>query len=170
MKVILYMATTINGYVAKTDDNTDWVSATDWDNFRSLIKQTGIIVMGRRTYEHSGDDFPYKGAINLIMTHNKKLLKESKYVIFTNKTPKEIIQFAKKKKFKELLVIGGGQTNGLFLKEKLLDEIILSVHPIAFGKGIKLFGDTDAEFPLKLLAIKKLKEGIVQLRYKVIKH
>ncbi len=169
MKVILYMAITINGYVAKTDDNTDWVSATDWDNFRYLIKHAGIIVMGRRTYEQSGDDFPYKGVINIIMTHNKKLLKESKDVIFTNKSPKEIIQFAKKKRFKELLVIGRGQTNGLFLKEKLLDEIILSVHPIVFGKGIKLFGDTYVEFQLKLLTIEKLKEDLVQLRYKVIK-
>ncbi|MDQ3098233.1 MAG: dihydrofolate reductase [bacterium] len=84
MKVILYMATSADGYIAGKNDDTSWVSSADWDNFRIMIKNIGVIVMGKRTYEESGEDFPYEGALNIVMTHDQALLKETENVIFTD--------------------------------------------------------------------------------------
>jgi len=170
MTVQLYMATSIDGFVAKSNDDTNWVSNTDWDNFRSFIKEAGVIVMGRKTYEVSGDDFPYENALNVVMTSNKTLLsKQQERVLFTDKKPAEVVKLAKEKGFSKLLIIGGGKLNASFLKAGLIDEIILSVHPLVLGQGIKLFDGKETDVKLKPFSIKQLDEGLIQVRYKVVK-
>ena len=163
------MATSIDGYVATKNDDTSWVSSTDWDNFRNLVKKSRCILMERRTYEESGDDFPYDCELNIVMTSDISLTSRDKRVQFTGKKPRQIIDFVKRKKFDTLLIIGGGKTNGSFIKEQLIDEIIVSVHPIILGNGIKLFEDMEKQVMLELTSQKKLNEGLVQLHYKVKK-
>ena len=169
MKITLYMAISIDGYVAGKNDDTSWVSSTDWDNFRKLVKDSRCVVMGRRTYEESGDDFPYDCELNVVMTTNNSLTSTDKRVLFTDKNPNWIIEFVKRKGFNTLLIIGGGKTNASFLKEQLIDEIIVSVHPIILGEGIKLFEKLKNLVNLELLGNKQLDEGLVQLHYKVKK-
>lgn len=51
MKVTLYMAMTANGYIAKEDDSTDFVSDGEWESFRMMATKVGAIIIGKRTYE-----------------------------------------------------------------------------------------------------------------------
>lgn len=170
MKVILYMAISVDGYIAKKNNNTDWVCDTDWDVFSKMVKDAGCIVMGRKTYEVSGDDFPYDCDLNIVMTRNEDLVsKSSTKVVFTNKRPHEIVELAKEKGFDNLLVIGGGKLNATFLNAKLIDEIYLSVHPKIFGDGIKLFDRGEFDVDLQFLGQKELENGLIQLHYKVNK-
>ena len=53
------------------------------------------------------------------------------------------------------------------MKENLIDEIILDVEPLIFGKGIKLFSEGNFEAKLELLEVRKISDNVVQLRYKV---
>ena len=46
MKIILYMAATVNGYIAKIDDDTDWISAEEWDSYSNIIRKTGAMIIG----------------------------------------------------------------------------------------------------------------------------
>ncbi len=62
MKVILYMATSVNGLITKGKDDSDWVAETDWNEFDSLMRDCGFMVMGRKTYEIFGGDFPCEGS------------------------------------------------------------------------------------------------------------
>jgi len=167
MKVILYMAISIDGFIAKKDENTKWVCDTDWGIFSKMVKDIGCIVMGRRTFEVSGKDFPYDCELNIVATSKKSLKSESKNVIFTNKKPAGIIKLAKDKGFDKVLIIGGGKTNAAFLKDDLIDEIYLSVHPKILGTGIKIFEGGEIDVDLTLLGIKQLKQDLVQLRYKI---
>src|SRR3989344_1852382 len=149
MKTTLWMATTINGYVAGLDDDTDWVK--DLEEFKKRVAEFGIAVMGRRTYDEciKYNTFPYEGALNIVMTHSPNLLKKSsEKVIFTNKNPREVIDLAKEKGFDKVLVIGGGHINGSFLKENLLVEVFLDIHPLIITKGTQLF---ESDFPYKNL-------------------
>lgn len=136
MKVILYMAISINGYITRGKDDSDWVSKEDWKEFDRLKRECGVMVMGKRTYQQFQDDFPQEGALNVVATHDKNLLgKKIENVFFTDKTPREIIDFADKKGFKQLMIIGGMGLNTSFVKENLMDEVWLSVHPILIGEG-----------------------------------
>ncbi len=167
MKVILYIATSINGLITRGKDDSDWVTETDWKQFSQLMKECGIMVMGRRTYEIFGDDFPCAGAINVVMTGNKKLLaqKTPENVIFTDKSPKQVIQMAEKKGFEKLMLIGGMTLNTSFLKENLVNEIWLSIHPLLIGEGLRIMDTFDCFKKLTRLGVKKLDEGLVQIRY-----
>ena len=164
------MATSINGYVTGQDDATDWVK--DTEALYQIIAEKKVCVMGRRTYDECMKfiAFPYKNALNIVMTHDQKLLDQSIHqVIFTSNSPAGVLELAQSKGYQELLVIGGGLVNAQFLSSNLIDEIIIDIHPIIIDSGIKLFEDVFPRSNLELIESKKLTEGIVQNRYIVIK-
>ena len=68
------------------------------------------------------------------------------------------------------MLIGGEKLNTSFFKENLIDEIWLSVHPLVIGEGKFVMDKLKYFEKLKLLGVKKLKEDLVQLRYKVKKY
>jgi dihydrofolate reductase len=167
------MASTPNGIIAKMNDDTSWVSETEWSSYSGMIKKFGNMIIGRRTYEVmlNNDEFN-KSNLNeiktVVVSKNKFQIHNSKF-IFLAKSPKEAIEILKKQGFKTIMVCGGGKLNASFMKEKLIDEIYLDIEPVLFGKGIKLFSEIDFEVKLKLIEIKKLSKNEVQLHYKVLK-
>lgn len=166
------MAISIDGFIATHSDDSSWVSEIDWPNFQIFIKNNDAILMGRKTYEKGIEEnvFPYKGALNVVVTSDKELLcrKANGKVLFINKSPKELIAYLKGKAYKKVGIIGGGRFNGSMLKEKLIDEIYVDVHPLILGSGIKLFENFEGMVKLKLLETKKLKNTLVLLHYQVI--
>lgn len=171
MKVTLIMATTVNGFIAGPLDDTDWVK--NIDALYKKVAEFGVAVMGKRTYDEciKYNAFPYKGALNVVMTHDKDLLtKSSGDVIFTDASPQSVLKLLEQKGFDHALVIGGGHVNGSFVKDNLIDEIILDIHPMIMSKGIHLF---ESDFPYKnveLISSESLHDGIIQVKYKVIKN
>jgi len=168
MKVTLYNAISIDGFIARSDHKTDWVSDTDWEIFTKLVKSKKAIVMGRKTWETSKEDFPYNCELNIVMTRNKKLIAaqtQNDPILFTNLDSKEVIEEVEKRGYSELLIIGGGKLNSSFLKANLIDEIIIDIHPTILGKGVKLFGDQEFDINLKRTKVTQLEEGLVQIVY-----
>src|SRR3989344_8153986 len=168
MKVILYMTTTMNGYIAKENNDTPW-SKKEWERFSKYVRKIENIIIGRKTYEimKKANEFRKIGnPFTIVLTKDK--LKPDKNTIFV-KSPKEAIVLLKKRGFKQALITGGGITNSSFLKENLIDEIIIDIEPQIFGKGIKLFADNNFEKRLKLMKISKLSKDLIQLHYKILK-
>lgn len=66
------------------------------------------------------------------------------------------------------MICGGGETNGLFASEGLIDEVYLDIEPVILSEGTKLFGDYKIKMNLDLLESSKIGSQIVQLHYKVI--
>jgi len=56
----------------------------------------------------------------------------------------------------------------LFLESNLVDNIIISIHPLVFGKGLSMFSPINIEKDLELVDVKKLKQDLIQLRYRVL--
>ncbi|HLL60517.1 MAG TPA: dihydrofolate reductase family protein [Candidatus Nitrosocosmicus sp.] len=170
MKVILYMAITINGLIAKENGDSDWVSEEDTEQFIKKCRETGAVIMGRHTYDILyPNDLPLKQGIHVVLTKNKSLISDKPTVIFTDKTLKDILSMLEEKGYKEACIIGGSQTVSQFVAQGLVDEVYLDVEPLFFGKGIPLIKDADFEYKLKLLELKKLNENTVQLHYKIEK-
>ncbi|MCB9823958.1 dihydrofolate reductase family protein [Candidatus Nomurabacteria bacterium] len=119
--------------------------------------------------QFGSDDFPIEGLFNIVLSSNEDLHKETENLSIRDGTTDEIVDFAKEKGFKNLLIIGGENTNGQFLKAGLIDEIVLSVHPLVIGNGLTLFGKSDFDVSLQLLGTKKIDNELVQLRYKVLR-
>jgi dihydrofolate reductase len=170
MKVILYMAVTANGLIAKEDDDTSFVSEHEWKSFDKMSRKAGNLIVGRNTHECDVSDglFPYPDRLNVIMTSKKLENKWGDQAIFTDKPPKEVLRMLKEKGFKTAFIAGGGKINASFMKENLIDEIYLGVEPVVFGKGIRLFADADFEAKLELIDVKRTGNEIL-LHYRVIK-
>lgn len=168
MKVILYMQITANGFIAKPDDNTDWISSEDWANYNTTVQKTGAVIIGRKTYEliakQTGFDDLEKVKV-VVVSHNdfetviENHLKAS--------TPQQALELLKD--CSEVIVGGGGTLNSSFMKAGLVDGIYLDVEPVIFGKGIPVFAPEDFECELELLETRNITKNSIQLHYGVKK-
>lgn len=168
MNVILYMAISANGMIAKGDDDTSWISQDEWDSYSRAVRQAGCLIVGRRTYTiltKQPEFAELKDVQLMVVTHQDfKTLAPNHFVAHS---PREALE--QLRDFKEVVVAGGGQLNAAFLAENLIDEIFLDVEPIVLGRGIPLFKGQDFERKLKLIGQKKISDNEVQLHYRVQK-
>ena len=162
------MAMTVNGIIAKENDETPWSNPV-WKNYYRIAKSFKAIILGRRTFAIMKDvnEFDKIGNpfVAVVGHENAHVHSNSSFV----KSPQAALQLLKKKKFSKVLLGGGSKVNAAFMKEGLVDEIYLDVEPLLFGKGFRLFTDEAFERKLKLIGIRKLAKDIIELHYKVRK-
>jgi len=168
MKVVIYMAMSVNGYIAKENDETPW-SDEEWSSFSKFVKETKNLVIGKRTYEimKANAEFEKIGNPFTVVVTKTEFAHDSNFAIA--KSPKEALEILKEKNFSKVLIGGGGMLNSSFMKEKLIDEIYLDIEPIIFGKGIKLFSEEDYDVYLELIETKSISSNVLQLHYRVKK-
>lgn len=171
--VILYMAMSVNGMVAREDGKEDFLSDTNWETFAGIVKEHGNLIIGRKTYETVkswGEGFGFDDFVNVekvVISRETSFHPGSGYSVVNS--PKEAVQFLSEKGFETCLVAGGPTTNALFAKEGLLDEIILNIEPALIGKGIPLFAKEDFDFKVELVSVEKRDNGILSLHYRILK-
>lgn len=173
MKTTLYMATSVNGYIADKDGNEDFLSHENWEMLCKLAGETGNIIWGRTTYEAVAkwDKGKYlEDLVNvekIIISSDKSLELNNGYTLASS--PQDALDKISTKKFKTALVSGGSQTNAAFAKLGLLDEIVLNIEPVVIGHGIPLFSADTFELQLELTSSTQNKNGIITLKYVVKK-
>ena len=168
MQITLYMGTTIDGFIAKTNGDSDWVSPIDAENFEKTMMEYGCIIVGRKTFEQfQGDLYPVKGILNIVMTSDESMTSDDPEVMYASQSPDEIVHIIEEKGHDKALLIGGGTTNSVFAKAGLINEVILSIHPLAFGQGIHLFEGAGINMKLTLDSSEVLEDGVIRARYSV---
>ena len=170
MKVILFMAQSINGMIARRNGSEDFLSDANWQTFSSLAKQHQCVIVGRKTYDEVKKwkeyNFDNVKAKKIIVSRDKKSKLTTGYI--SAGSPNDALKKASKLGFKKVLLTGGGTLNSAFMKNKFVDEIIINIEPYVLGRGIKIFSEETFENKLQLVKVTKL-NGIVQLHYKVEK-
>jgi len=165
-KIILFIATSLDGYIASKDGSVDWLFTDSDYGTSAFMKTIDTILMGRKTYEQAvefGLGY-YKGKRIYIFTKSKKL-KAADGVEIVNE---DAVSFTKKlirKKGKNIWLMGGGELASSFQNKNLIDEYSLFVHPIILGKGIPLFSDLNRIKKLKLKSYKRFDSGLVRINY-----
>ncbi|MBI2545242.1 MAG: dihydrofolate reductase family protein [Candidatus Aenigmarchaeota archaeon] len=171
MKVVLFMAQTINGMIARENYEEEFFTDETWDMFVKFSEEIGCFVIGRNTYDiykkKNSEKFSLDkvNAKRIVVSNNPKLKLDARYILANS--PRDALNKANKLGFRKVMVTGGGLVNSSFMKAGLIDEIIINVEPYLLGKGIRIFSEDDFEKKLKLTDVKKLKLGIIQLRYSV---
>lgn len=170
MKVILYMATTLNGVIAKLDDSADFLTREESASYVSTVKEAGALVIGRRTYgilsqQPEFQEFLEAKVTIVAVTHSDIELKDPDHKVAHS--PSEALEILKDSA--TVILAGGGILNASFLAENLVDEIYIDIEPAILGKGIPLFNGPDFDRSLKLLGTKNLSENEIQLHYEVLK-
>ena len=148
MSNIVYIATSLDGYIADKDHGLDWLNSVpnphqDDMGFTEFMSRIDALVMGRKTFDviRGFDcDWPYTKPV-FVASHSLKSIPEEfqDKVFLTKGSPEEITAELKEKGFNHLY-IDGGSTIQQFLDRDLIDELIIARIPIVLGEGIPLFG------------------------------
>ena len=175
MKIIWSPALTLDGYIAKEDGDSDWVSEQDGEDFTKLIQECGAVVVGRTTYEQYGAEgdeaaiFPVPGATTFVYTRKPLEQKVRPGVAYVSGTPQEVVAMLEKRGLQRAVLAGGGKTNGAFAAAGLIDEVIVNIYPLIFGEGVPALGGVSCRLSLKLLGRQRLPGGIIRCHYQVVR-
>ncbi|GKU26242.1 dihydrofolate reductase family protein [Clostridium folliculivorans] len=168
-KVYLYIATSLDGYIATPDDGLEWLFKVEGegDNGYSEFYETiDTIIMGRKTYDwiitNEKGNFPYKDKSCYVFSNT--LVGKNENVQFINEDVVSFINKLKNSNSGNIWVEGGGDLLHYFIKERLVDEFIITVAPTIIGKGIPLFKEIDFELELRLKNIRKFNQ-FAELHY-----
>lgn len=174
MKVILAMVTSLDGKSTKGFKPPKlWASKEDQLFFKSLIAKNNLIVMGKNTFVASKDDIKLlPGKLRIIMARNPaeyNNLTIPHQLEFSSESPKQLVSRLIKQGYQQMLLVSGPKLNTAFLKNKLVNEIWLTLEPKIFGSGFGLVDTEKLDIRLKLLSSKKLNsQGTLLLKYQVI--
>ncbi len=165
-KIILYIATSLDGFIAKEDGNIDWL--TKYDNsgedygFKELYESVGTVLIGGATHRQIED--PHAGKEVYIFSKKEPKHKADNFH-FVSGDVQTIIENIKLGDNKNMWLVGGADLVNQFLDANLIDEYIVTIIPILLGEGIALFQNKNPEQNLKLLKIKSYDSELVQLHY-----
>ncbi len=173
MKVIMCMAQTVNGMIARENYDEDFLSHINWEVFVKLAEEMGCFIIGKKTYdvyqakkseEYSFDNLSTK---KIIVSRDKKSKLLEGYTLANS--PKDALRKASESGFTRVLLTGGGALNSAFMKAGLVDEVIINVEPYVLGRGVRIFSEETFENKLELIEMRELKAGVVQVHYKIKK-
>lgn len=170
-KVLLYIATSLDGYIATNDGDLNFLSSVEQEGedygYYDFVKSVDAVIVGRKTYEKvlsMGFEFPHTDKDAYIITRTPRPSIGS--VQFYTGKLKPLVEELKSKEGKNIYCDGGAEIVNELMKHDLIDEYIISVIPVFLGGGIRLFKDGRSEQKLELLSTKSFEKGLVQLYYR----
>lgn len=172
MTVILFIAASLDGYIAGPDDDLSWLF-TDADfGFSDFYDGVDTLVMGRGTYEvvRSYVEWPYPGKRVIVVSRTDDYEVDTDLTELYCDDLNVLRDRLDAEGAKKVWLVGGGELVASFLHKQLIDEITVSMHPLLLGKGVPLF---PGGFPRTMLMLKdaqSFENGLVQLNYHVMPH
>lgn len=167
MKIELIAATSLNGKIAASSDQSslEWTSKEDTKFFVEKTKECRVLIMGRKTFDTIGRAL--KDRLIVVMTCDPEKHVPIEGVEYTCDTPQQILENLKSRGYTSVAIAGGAGVYSMFLKEKLVTDVFLTIEPILFGNGISL-AESFEDVKLKLVESKQLGEQTVLLHYEVV--
>lgn len=170
-KVIVYIATSVDGYIAKPNDDLEFLSMVEQEGqdygYADFIKTIDAVIVGRRTYDKvrsMGFDFPHANKDAYIITRTPRPAIGN--VKFFTGDLTSLVYKLKSESGKNIFCDGGAEIVNELLRKELIDEFIISIIPVLLGDGTKLFKDGRPEQLLELVSTKQFDKGLTQLHYK----
>jgi len=170
----VFIATSLDGYIADKNGRIDWLYSipnpeNDDMGYAEFNNKIDALVMGRTTFETVigfDVDWPYDKPVFVLSNKLKEIPESHKDKAFLVKgTLKEILEQIRGKGFNRLY-IDGGTTIRNFLKEDLIDEMVLTTIPILLGGGSSLFSELPNEMKFELIKTKTYLNKVTQNHYK----
>lgn len=165
-RTIAIAAVTVDGKIARNSHElVRWTSKEDKEFFRAETARMGVMILGNATFETFPGPLPNR--LHIVMTRDLQGKKNIKGVVeFTTKSPNEILEDLGAREVTDVTIAGGSSIYSLYAKEKLLDELWVSVEPKVFGEGVPIMSGM-GELDLELLEERLLNKHSILLKYRV---
>ncbi|OFZ53197.1 MAG: deaminase [Bdellovibrionales bacterium RIFOXYC1_FULL_54_43] len=170
-----FIATSLDGFIARSDGDIQWLLSRDDPSedhgYNSFIRDIDGIVMGRGSYEkvRTFDEWPYTKPVLVL---SKQLAASPvpsnlhSRLRFSNLSPRAAMDRMERDGWRRVYV-DGGQIILSFLREGLIDDMVITRIPVLIGAGRPLFGPLSEDISLTHLATKAYPSGLVQSHYRV---
>ncbi len=176
MKCSVFIATSLDGFIARTDGGLDWLPAGGESGagedygYQEFFDSIDTLVMGRNTYDlaRSFREWPYHGKKVVVLSsrYPETLTRLTDEVEAAGCSPARLVSQLSDRGARHLYVDGGRTIQG-FLGAGLIDDMTITRIPILLGEGIPLFGRLASDIRLQHLETRAFKDGLVQSRYRV---
>jgi dihydrofolate reductase len=174
-KTILYIATSLDGYVSGSNDEIEWLNRYSNVDFelKEFLSRIEAIIMGRRSYdigvEHKWFCQYNYGVPIFVISHDQPLSinKNAEFIFVTNGIETAHRQVKSKAGDKNLWIFGGANIAQQYLQLGLIDEISIGITPTILGSGKRLFDNIGKHIELTLIKTKQYEEDLVELNYKI---
>ncbi|MCL6752898.1 dihydrofolate reductase family protein [Nostoc sp. CCCryo 231-06] len=170
-KITLYIAASLDGYIARSDGGIDWLSILDIEGedygYTDFYESIDAIMLGSKTYQVGlgFDKWPYPDKKSFVFTH-RHLQSDRQDVVFVSDPVKPALANIKAQGYENIWLVGGGALINSFLQHSLIDEYIISTIPIILGGGIQLFPPPSPKEKLELINSKQYSSGLLQAHYR----
>jgi dihydrofolate reductase len=172
-RVTLHMVSSLDGFIAKKDNNILWMDsasvyeagvALSQEEIGAFLKSIDCYVLGSRTYEHAVElGWPYGDTPAVVVT-SRELPVVNKSVEFYSGDLKALVDVKLAPRYRNIWLVGGAMLCRRFLELGLVDEISLTIAPVLLGDGLRLFGSLP-EQRWNLKNVRAYKNGFVELSY-----
>jgi len=180
MRVSVYIATSVDGFIAREDGGLDWLDAASEKvpesedcGYLHFMESVDVLAMGRKTYQQilSFGEWPYGDKPVIVLSSKAVTVPDglAKTVSHSSESPGELCSRLSASGIKRLY-IDGGVTIQRFIAAGLVDDITITLIPVLLGGGRPLFGKLDKDVLLDHVETKTFDFGFIQTTYKVIKN
>jgi dihydrofolate reductase len=175
VKASIYIATSLDGFIARKDGSLDWLGNPDAASgedygYQAFIDSVDVLVMGRNTFETvlGFGTWPYADKRVIVLSSRPIDFPAGMpaSVSCSSQQPAALAQRLEEEGARHLYV-DGGITIQRFLAAGLIDEMTITRIPVLLGEGIPLFGPTGGDVPLKHVATRAFDNGYVQSTYRI---
>jgi dihydrofolate reductase len=180
-RVIIHMAASLDGFIARTDGSVDWLETGDAfedgetldpEYIAEFLQSIDCYVMGSRTYETAldfearGIGWAYGDTPTFVLT-SRVLPRRRESVEFVSGDLTALVNGRLRPRYRKIWLAGGGAVAGECLRQGLADEVAWTIAPVLIGQGIPFLRGLDCDVALHLLEVKAYKSGMVALRHEI---
>ena len=188
-KTQYYCASTLDGYIAGSDDDLDWLTKYEGSyggegvepikgSYDRFYEGVGALVSGSRTYEwildhiSGGGEWPYKGKPTWVLSRRELPMPDDDdegvdVRVIDGGVEDLYEEIAASAGDRNLWVVGGGNVASQFADAGYLDEVLVTVVPVVLGAGRPLFDRRLPGGPMQLTGTRAFDSGMVELRYEL---
>jgi dihydrofolate reductase len=172
-KIIVHIATSADGYIARPDDDMEWLinrpAPKGFYGLPAFERTIDTKLLGRRTFDWSLElGAPFGGKTrDFVFTHDPPKRARPAGVEFVTEPVADFVGRLRQTPGKNIWLMGGGGLIASFLDADAIDEFIISIVPVFIGEGIPLIAPRHRTTPLTLRSVTPFPDGVVQVHYDV---
>ena len=173
--VIVHIATSADGYIARPDDDMEWLinrpAPKGFYGLPAFERTIDTKLLGRRTYEWSLKmGAPFGGNTqDFVFTHDAPTGPRRPGIQFVTEPVQDFVSRLRGTAGKNIWLMGGGGLIASFLDAGAIDEFVVSIVPVFIGEGIPLIAPRHRTIPLSLRSATPFPDGVVQVHYDVLR-
>lgn len=169
MQTTLFLSVSIDGFIADPNGIPNFPAGA-WEDWCSLVNDADNVIAGRSSFEQLKDD-----AMASVLHPRHKIVLSTRDIDLAGsgwqqaRSPAQALEMLNNAGVDEAIIGGGRAVAHSFMREQLVDHVVIDLQPVVFGTGVPMFGDVLDLTRLKLVDSRALNDNALRLRYQVVR-